>query len=98
MSEPDRHLQSSNSDLPFIVGYVLLMAIQLPVWMFAGVLWGGFMFVAVHGDLINAIVGAFGWGLIMWLVAGNLLAVGLAWRRSTVLPVADRAAFRTALD
>jgi hypothetical protein len=34
----------------------------------------------------------------MWAVAGNLLAAGLAWRRSAEFPAPDRAAFRAALE
>jgi hypothetical protein len=66
--------------------------------MFAGVVWRVLMFLSIRPHPLNAIVGAFGWGLSMWLVCGNRFAVGLAWRRFAVLPVSDRVAFRVTLD
>jgi hypothetical protein len=91
-------MPSSKRDLPFLLGYLLALAFQGPVWLCGGLLWGAFMAAAAGWHPVNALVGGVGWGLAMWVVVGNLLAVGLAWRRSAELPAPDRAAFRAALE
>jgi hypothetical protein len=98
MNELRRHMPSKKPDMPFLVAYLLVLAFQLPVWLCAGLLWAGFMVALAASHPVGALVGGLGWGFFMWVLVGNFLALGLAWRRSAELPAPDRAAFRTALE
>lgn len=91
-------MPSPKSDMPFLAAYLVASALQLPLYLCAGLVWGGFMIVFAGWHLIDAILVGFAWGFAMWLLVGNILALGLAWRRSAELPAPDRAAFRTALE
>jgi hypothetical protein len=91
-------MSSNKKDLPFIAAYFLLLAIQLPIWLCAGMLWATLMVVFSGSTPDGAFIGGLGWGFCMWLVMGNLCAIGFAWRRTTELPVTNRLTFRTALE
>jgi hypothetical protein len=78
--------------------YLLVLAAQGPLWMVASLVWGGLMMKTAHFPLIVALITGLVWGLLMWIVAGNLMAAGLVLRRSITLPVPDQVAFRQALD
>jgi hypothetical protein len=56
------------------------------------------MVILAGSPPVGALLGGLGWGFFMWVLVGNLLALGLAWRRSAELPAPDRAAFRMALE
>jgi hypothetical protein len=98
MSEPKGPLRPGQPDLPFATAYVALLAIQVPVWLCAGLAWGAFMMALEGLHPFSALVAGVQFGACMWVLLGNLLAVGLAWRRSGELPAADREAFRSALE
>jgi len=66
--------------------------------MCAGLLWSAFMVLLVSFHPVNALVGGLWWGFLMWVIMGNFFAVGLVWQRSATLPMADREAFRAALE
>lgn len=88
----------NRSDIPFPVAYLLVLAFQVPVWLCAGLLWGGLMIVLAGFHPVNALVSGLGWGFLMWVTIGNLLAVGLAWRRSAALPARDWEVVQAALE
>ena len=90
-------MPSDKPDMPFLLAYLLVLSFQLPVWLFGGLLWAVVMAVLTGWRPVGALLGGLGWGFFMWLLVGNILAVGLAWRRSAELPAPDRAAFRAAL-
>src|SRR5687768_9132658 len=89
---------SNRTDPPFLLKYLLMLALQFPVWMSAGVLWAVLMAWAFGHNPAGAFVGGVGWGFFMWLLCGNLIAVGAAWRREAEFPAPDRAAFLAALS
>jgi hypothetical protein len=91
-------MSSDRPDMPVLVAYFLVLAFQLPVWLCAGLLWGASMVALVGWPIVGALVVGFEWGFFMWVLVGNLLALGLAWRRSTEFPAPDRTAFRIALE
>lgn len=90
-------MRSDESEMPFAIKYLLVLGAQGPIWLCGGLIWAGFM-IALGSHPSNALVGGFVWGLFMWLVCGNLLAVGAVWRRSAEFSAPDRAAFRVVLD
>ena len=91
-------MPSHHANTSFSVAYLLVMACQLPVWLCAGVLWGGLMIVLADFQPVGGLLRGLGWGAATWVVVGNLFAVGLAWRRSAQLAVTDRGRFRAALE
>lgn len=91
-------MPSRKADMPFLAAHLLILALQLPIWLCAGLFWGGFMVFFAGWHPIGAAIGGFAWAFVMWLLVGNFLALGLAWRRSAELPAPDRTAFRTALE
>jgi hypothetical protein len=91
-------MASKRSETPVLVIYFFILFFQLPVWLMAGIIWSlGMMWLAGFHP-INAIIGGVEWGAFMWLFAGNLIAIGFAWRRTATFRVRDRAAFRAALE
>lgn len=98
MNDPKRPMKSVHSNVPFPIAYLLAMACQLPVWLCAGLLWAALMIVTAGAHPFNALVGGINWGFFMWVMVGNLMAIGLAWRRSTEFPVSDQTVLRTALQ
>jgi hypothetical protein len=90
-------MEPHKPELPFAVTYLLVLAFQLPVWLCGGLVWAVFMVLLGGLHPVGAFVGGLGWAAAMWVIVGNLLALGLAWRRSAELPAPDRAAFRAAL-
>ena len=48
------------SDRPFPVTYLLVLAVQAPVWLFAGLLWGAAMVGLAGFHPVNALVGGLG--------------------------------------
>ncbi len=91
-------MPSKKKDMPFVAMYFIILAIQLPVWMCGGMLWAALMVAFSDSPPSNAFIGGLGWGFCMWVLMGNLCAIGFAWRRSAEIPASDRAAFRKALD
>jgi hypothetical protein len=83
--------------MPFLPAYLLVLAIQIPLWLGGGLLWAVLMIIGTGWHPVGALLAGLGWGFFMWLLVGNLFAVGLAWRRSAEIPVPDRFAFRAAL-
>jgi hypothetical protein len=84
-------------DTSFFVPYTVVLAVQLPVWLLGGLIWTGLM-ILMGSNPAGVLYGGLFWGLFMWVLMGNLFAIGLAWRRSTKFIVADRTAFRDALE
>jgi hypothetical protein len=84
-------------DLPFFVTYLLAIAIQLPIWIVAGIFWGSFMMIAVEWHAVRAVVAGIAWGFAMWLFLGNILAIGMAWRPSAKFLISNHAALRAAV-
>jgi hypothetical protein len=86
-----------SSETPFLAGYLILFAVQFPVWMVAGMCWAlGMTLVFAHHP-IGSFVGGLAWGFFMWLVCGNIFAIGLAWRKSTEFPAPNREEFLATL-
>lgn len=83
-------MRSTRSDDFSFLAYLLILSFQFPVWMLAGAFWAFFMVTFSGFRPINAFVGGLYWGLAMWVVMGNFLAIGCAWRRSVTFPAADR--------
>jgi hypothetical protein len=86
-------MSSKNPDPPFFIAYCIVLAIQLPVWLCAGQLWGFFC----YDNPISAFMNGLWWGSSMWVIMGNFTAIGIAWRRSAELPATDRDVFLRAL-
>jgi hypothetical protein len=84
--------------MPFAVVYLIVLAVQVPVWLFAGLLWAAMMIALSAAPLANALVGGIVWGIFMWVFGGSLVALLLAWRRWAEWSVPNQAAFRTALE
>lgn len=89
---------SHKTEMPFLIAYFLVLTVQIPIWLCAGLLWTGFMVILAGSHPVGALIGGLGWGFFMWLLVGNLLAVGMAWRRAAEIPASDRALFRKALE
>ena len=85
-------------EIPPPLAYLLMLAILFPVWMVGGLIWGAFMVVTSGWTTAAAVAGGLRWGLTMWVLVGNLVAISVVWRRSGELPVPDRAAFRAAVE
>lgn len=83
-------------DQPFLPTYLIALALQFPLWMTGGAVWAVFMVVLAGSSPAGAVVGGLFWGLSMWLLMGNLVAVGLAWRRTAELDAPDWTAARAA--
>jgi hypothetical protein len=90
-------MPTKKHDLPFATAYLVVLTIQLPVWMCAGQFWAFLTAFLSNGDPVAAIPAGLAWGICMWVVMGNLFAIGLGWRRTTVLPIPDRETFLVAL-
>jgi hypothetical protein len=90
-------MSSHHESGSFPINYLLVLAAMFPVWMGAGLLWGGLMMLFVGYHPFKALVLGTGVGAFMWLFAGNLFAVGFAWRRSVELPAPGRASVRAAI-
>lgn len=88
---------SDHPEIPPPLVYLLALALMFPVWMAAGLFWGAFMVVSAGWTTAAAVAGGLRWGLTMWVLVGNLVAIGIAWRRSGELPATDRDAFRAAV-
>jgi hypothetical protein len=88
---------SDHHEIPPPLVYLLTLALMFPVWIVAGLFWGAFMVVSAGWTTAAAVAGGLRWGLTMWVLVGNLVAIGMAWRRSGELPAADRVAFRAAV-
>jgi hypothetical protein len=87
----------SNEPLP-VVAYLCILAIQVPVWLCCGLVWSALMVFLAGSPPVNALVGGLGWGLVMWVLVGNLMAFALVRRRFAEIPAPDRAAFRAAIE
>jgi hypothetical protein len=98
MNEARRPRRSKKVDLPFHVAYFWVMAFQLPVWLFGGLVWSLFMIALAGTNTVSAFLGGLAWGFFMWISVGSFLAIGLAWRREAELPILDRDEFRSALE
>jgi hypothetical protein len=90
-------MATHRDDLAPPVVYLLMLAIFLPFWLGAGLIWGAFMVGSVGWGLATAVTGGLRWGLVMWVVVGNFLAIGVAWRRTGEITAPDRDAFRAAI-
>jgi hypothetical protein len=90
-------MTASKDEMPFPAAYLLALILQVPLWLLAGLGWGAFMVVITGWDTAHAIAGGVRWGMTMWILVGNLVAIGIAWRRSAEFPAPDRIAFREAL-
>lgn len=97
-NESEAATRSGDSQMSFLATYLVVQVAQIPIWLCSGMVWAGLMIVLAGREPFNALIGGFWWALFMWLVCGNLLAVGSAWRRSIEFPAPDRAEFRSALD
>jgi hypothetical protein len=93
-----RPVRPIDSDMPLPLAYFVVLVLQLPLWVFIGLILAVIMAVETRSHPIGALIRGLAWSCIMWVVMGNLMAIGLVWRRSTVFPVADQATFRTALE
>ncbi len=91
-------MRSNKADMPFHTAYFLVLAFQLPLWLFGGLLWALFMIALAGSHPLSALLGGLAWGCGMWIFAGNIFAIGLAWRREAKFPALDRHEFRSALE
>src|SRR6185312_17226283 len=91
-------MPSHKTEMSFLIAYFLVLTFQIPLWLCGGLLWTGFMVLLAGSHPLGALIGGLGWSFFMWLLVGNLLAVGMAWRRSAEIPASDRAVFRMALE
>ena len=92
-------METTSKAREFIIPYLIMMLVQLPIWLGAGLFWGFWMMVLAGWELRHALaIGVFGWGVSMYVIAGNVFAVMFAWRRSATIKVVDLASFRSALD
>lgn len=91
-------MPSSQSRLPVPVIYLLVLVLQGPLWMGGGVVWAVFMMSFSGATPISAIIGGIGWGLSMWILMGNMFALGLAWRRSVTYPAPNRDSFKASVE
>jgi hypothetical protein len=98
MNKPIRRIRSKKADMPSHVAYFLVLALQVPLWLFGGLLWSALMIALEGSRPLNALLGGLVWGFFMWIVAGNILAIGFAWRRKAKFPVADRDEFHSVLE
>lgn len=90
-------MKPTSTETPFLHQYLILSAIQFPVWMFGGMFWTGMMTVVFGHHPVGAFIGGLAWGFLMWLTCGNLFAASFAWRRVAEFPAPDRAEFLVAL-
>jgi len=85
-----------------IVLYLLILAVQIPVFFFAGMFWGMSMMAFAGWRPMQAAVGGTKWAIFMCLVCGNftafILVLFLVWRRSVEFPNVSRSVFRVALE
>ncbi|HEY2787769.1 MAG TPA: hypothetical protein VGJ05_22620 [Fimbriiglobus sp.] len=82
----------------FVINYLKILAYQLPVWILGGALFVVLMIAFEKVHPIVAILRAVWWGLAMWWLMGNFMALGLIWRRTATFPSTNKEAFRTAID
>src|SRR5262249_37080277 len=94
----DSNMVEHRAKTSFFIPYLVMLVVQIPVWLVAGLcLCLGMIVVAGFRSLV-ALIGGIQWGTAMWIFAGNLLAIGFAWRRSATFPIEDRTAFREAVE
>ena len=84
--------------MPFIVAYLMIMAIQLAVWFVVGMGWAAATIVFAGFDPVSAFSGGLEWAAVMWLTIGNLAVIVFMWKQSASFPAHDRALFREALE
>ncbi|MBX7104723.1 MAG: hypothetical protein K1X57_11625 [Gemmataceae bacterium] len=90
-------MRTVESDMPFPVVYLAVLAAQVPLWLGGGLMWAGLMVVSAGLHPLDALVAGLWWAFTIWLLCGNVLAAGLAWRRTAEFDAPDRSAFRAAL-
>ena len=96
-SAEEQQMSANKLRLPTRSSYRLVLAAQAPIWIVAGLVWGGLMMKFALFPLFGALVTGLVWGLLMWLVVGNLMAAGLVLRRSVTVPAPDQCTVRESL-
>jgi hypothetical protein len=98
MNEPRRRKRSNKTDIPFHIAYFLVLAFQVPVYLLGGLAWALLMITLDGKQPLGALLGGLVWGFSMWILLGNMFAIGLAWRREAKFPMPNRDEFRSALE